>query len=68
VSEKGNFPGLTHSVSKFLFKVPQAAWYGPDDSITWMKRWEEIIDIAKKSYGNGARIAMYPDATVQYFG
>ncbi len=45
-----------------------AAWYGPEDSIIWMKHWEEVIDMVKKSYGNSARIAIYPDATVQYFG
>ena len=36
-------------------------------SILWAKTWEEVIDLLKAEWGNKAKVAVYPDGTIQYF-
>jgi lactate racemase len=42
-------------------------WLAPYDQITWARSWAEVIKQLKDSYGNRARVAVIPDATLQYF-
>lgn len=42
-------------------------WLGPPESVIRVKRWSEAIAILKKTNGSGARVAVIPDATLQYF-
>ena len=40
---------------------------GPPEMITVADSWSEILDMLKTSYGDKARVAVIPDATLQYF-
>ncbi len=40
---------------------------GPPEMITVVNSWSEILDMLKTSYGDKARVAVIPDATLQYF-
>jgi nickel-dependent lactate racemase len=35
--------------------------------IVWVRTWQESLDLLKEKWGEGANVAVYPDATVQYF-
>ena len=42
-------------------------WVAPYHLINWARTWSEVIQELKRSYGNKAKVAVIPDATVQYF-
>ena len=42
-------------------------WIAPYNSINWAKTWSEVIQGLKNRYGDKAKVAVIPDATVQYF-
>ena len=44
-----------------------ADWLGPPECIIWAKTWDEVLDELKAAHGGESRVAVIPDATVQYF-
>jgi nickel-dependent lactate racemase len=44
-----------------------ADWLAPYEQITWLRSWQEVITQLKSSYGDKAKVAVIPDATLQYF-
>ena len=42
-------------------------WIGAPELITLANSWPEILDVLKTGYGDNARVAVIPDATLQYF-
>ena len=42
-------------------------WVAPYSSINWAKTWAEVIEELKNRYGDKAKVAVIPDATIQYF-
>jgi hypothetical protein len=40
---------------------------GPRDLIIWAKTWDEVLEVLKTDHLGEARVAVIPDATVQYF-
>ena len=42
-------------------------WIGPPQLTTIANSWPEIIDMLKTSHGGKAKVAVIPDATLQYF-
>ncbi|MBM4341382.1 MAG: DUF2088 domain-containing protein [Deltaproteobacteria bacterium] len=44
-----------------------ACFFGKVDCLLWAKTWEEVMDLLKAEWGDRARVAVYPDGTVQYF-
>lgn len=42
-------------------------WLAPYDCINWTRTWPEVIQKLKRRYSQGAKVAVVPDATVQYF-
>jgi nickel-dependent lactate racemase len=37
-------------------------------AVTWAKNWSEARAALESQYPNGAKVAVYPDATIQYLG
>ena len=65
-------PSLPPKVKKFILLQPcpnkvSADWLAPPESIVWARTWEEVVAILKADYPDGARAAVIPDATIQYF-
>jgi nickel-dependent lactate racemase len=65
-------PSLSPKIKKFILLMPymnrvSIDWFAPLESITWAKTWDEVKAILESDYPNGARAAVIPDATVQYF-
>jgi len=64
---------LPTRVKRFIILSPfkdhaGACYYGDVSSILWVKTWEEVLDLLKAQWGNQAKVAVYPDGTIQYFG
>ena len=44
-----------------------AGWFGPSESVVWAKTWAEVIDLLAEKHGENVKVAVVPDATLQYF-
>jgi nickel-dependent lactate racemase len=44
-----------------------ADWFTNPETIMWMKNWERALDYLRHSYGPGTKVAVIPNATMQYF-
>ena len=44
---------------------PFLSW-GPIGSYTWIKTWPEVVEELRNSHNEGARVAVYPNAEIQY--
>ena len=42
-------------------------WIGPVDEIIRVKRWSKALEILTGWHGEGTRVGVVPDATIQYF-
>jgi len=42
-------------------------WFGPDESVIWSKTWEEVLEQLIIDHPKGAKVAVIPDGTLQYF-
>jgi nickel-dependent lactate racemase len=42
-------------------------WLGARESIIWAKKWDEVLQKLIETHGEGAKVAIVPDATMQYF-
>jgi nickel-dependent lactate racemase len=40
--------------------------FGDAQSVTWAKDWDEVMDQLRASHPDGAKVAVYPDGTMQY--
>ncbi|MHC4446162.1 MAG: lactate racemase domain-containing protein, partial [Planctomycetota bacterium] len=65
-------PSLSPKIKKFILLMPfmnkaSLDWFAPPESITWTKKWEDVIEILETDYPEGAKAAVIPDATIQYF-
>jgi lactate racemase len=63
---------LTPNVKKFILCMPYADkasldWIVPEKSVTWTSSWEEVLAILEADYPSGAKAAVIPDGTIQYF-
>lgn len=63
---------LPEKVKKFILLTPLhdkagEAWLAPPGSITRAGNWDEVMTILKADYPEGARVAVVPDGTIQYF-
>ncbi len=44
-----------------------AHFFKTASSIIWVKNWEEALALLTTKWGKKAKVAVYPDGTVQYF-
>jgi hypothetical protein len=68
-SRQACLPGAT---KKLTIMVPYpdrtgADWVVPYELVNWAHSWDEVIKDLESRYGSKARVAVIPDATVQYF-
>jgi hypothetical protein len=64
--------GLPANTKKLTILAPYpdkvgADWVAPYQMVHWARSWHEVIGDLEKRYGNKAKVAVIPDATVQYF-
>ena len=44
-----------------------ADWLASPESIIWARTWAEVLETLAEKHGDRARVAVVPDATMQYF-
>jgi lactate racemase len=44
-----------------------SSWFQEQEKITHMFRWQDVIDSLKRKHGDGTKVAVIPDATIQSF-
>ncbi len=62
---------LPTKVKRFIILSPLkdhvgACFFGKIPSIHWAKTWEEVLDLLRAEWGEKAKVAVYPDGTIQY--
>jgi hypothetical protein len=65
-------PELSPKIKKFILQMPyrnkaSLDWIAPPETVTWVKTWEDVVAILEADYPDGARVAVIPDVTIQYF-
>jgi nickel-dependent lactate racemase len=44
-----------------------ADWLAPYGMVNWARSWSEVLEMLRTTYGDRAKVAVIPDATIQYF-
>ncbi|MEE9491734.1 MAG: lactate racemase domain-containing protein [Dehalococcoidia bacterium] len=65
-------PGPLQNINTFIMLTPYieiagADWLAAPESIVWAKTWPEVLERLTETHGERARVAVVPDATMQYF-
>ena len=68
----GGNPAVSPRVKKFILLMPymnkvNLDWLAPPEIVQWAKTWDEVITLLEADYPDYARVAVIPDATIQYF-
>ena len=45
---------------------PGSNWFDDDARIIYCSRWDEVLKLLQATHGNDARVAVYPNADIQY--
>lgn len=69
---QGDHSSLPENTKRLTIMSPYsdkvgADWVAPYNMINWAKRWTEVIEMLQTDYGDKAKVAVIPDATMQYF-
>ena len=64
--------GLQRNVNRIIILTDHIDRTGvggmlPPDAIIWAKTWPEVLEKLKATHGEKAKVAVIPDATMQYF-
>jgi len=64
--------GPLQDINRFIMLTPYidiagADWLAAPEHIVWAKTWPEVLKKLIAAYGKKARVAVVPDATMQYF-
>jgi nickel-dependent lactate racemase len=63
---------LPTKVQRFIIVSPfadtvGACFFRKASQVVWAKTWEEALGLLKEKWGDKAKVAFYPDGTIQYF-
>ena len=45
---------------------PGSSWFEEDEKILYLSKWDEVLQILQKSHGADTKVAVYPNAEIQY--
>ena len=45
---------------------PGSSWLDEDDKILYLDRWDDVLKLLQKSHGADTKVAVYPNAEIQY--
>jgi len=77
----GPFGKTTWAKQPWRSKVPQhvnhlivyneyphrgSSWLGEDNKILYLDRWDDVLKLLQKSHGANTKVAVYPNAEIQY--
>jgi nickel-dependent lactate racemase len=63
-----NYPaGLKQALFYSEYPHPGSSFLGENEPVTYLSRWNEVLERLQKVHGDDARVGIIPDATNQYF-
>lgn len=73
-----NYGGRQHPVSavpeglELIIMAPYldrtfADWFANPEAVTWTRDWESTLALLREKFGAGSRVAVLPNATMQYY-
>jgi len=42
------------------------SWFGNSNKVTFLHRWEDVLEVLKESHGADSNVAVFPNAEIQY--
>ena len=45
---------------------PGSSWFDDDDKIIYLDKWDDVLKLLQKSHGADTKVAVYPNAEIQY--
>ena len=57
---------VNHLIVYNEYPHPGSSWLDGDDKILYSDRWDDVFKLLQKSHGADAKVAVYPNAEIQY--
>jgi nickel-dependent lactate racemase len=57
---------VNHLIVYNEYPHPGSSWLDEDDKILYFSRWDDVLKLLQKSHGTDAKVAVYPNAEIQY--
>ncbi len=59
-------PHVNHLIVYNEYPHPGSSWLDKDDKILYLDRWDDVLELLQKSHGTDTKVAVYPNAEIQY--
>ncbi len=64
------FQGVPQHVNHLIvyneYPHPGSSWFEEDDKILYLDRWDDVLKCLQESHGADTKVAVYPNAGIQY--
>jgi len=57
---------VNHLIVYNEYPHPGSSWFEEDDKILYLDRWDDVLKLLQKSHGGDTKVAVYPNAEIQY--
>ncbi len=57
---------VNHLIVYNEYPHPGSSWFDEDDKILYLDRWDDVLQVLQKSHGADTKVAVYPNADIQY--
>jgi len=57
---------VNHLIVYSEYPHPGSSWLDEDDKILYLDRWDGVLQVLQKSHGADTKVAVYPNAEIQY--
>ena len=57
---------VNHLIIYNEYPHPGSSWFGENDKVLYLDRWSDVLGLLQKSHGADTKVAVYPNAEIQY--
>jgi len=57
---------VNHLIVYNEYPHPGSSWFDEDDKILYLDRWDDVLKLLQKSHEGDTKVAVYPNAEIQY--
>jgi len=57
---------VNHLIVYNEYPHPGSSWFEKNDKILYLDRWDDVLKLLQKSHGADTKVAVYPNAEIQY--
>ena len=57
---------INHLIVYNEYPHPGSSWFGEDDRILYLDRWDDVLKLLQKPHETDTKVAVYPNAEIQY--